>query len=782
MTELNLPSGLERRLEDPNLITGRAHYVDDLRPAPGRPSVLHMSVVRSPYAHAIIQHINLDAAKAMSGVVAAFTGAELVSDLPTLDVMPVPNLHKPERRPMAIDRVRYVGDPVAIILAEDRYTARDALDLVEVDYEPLPAVTDPEAALAPEAALLYPDLGSNIAFSNQLEGGDIESTFAQASRILHLRLLNQRLAPLSLEPRACLFDFDPASGILDAWLSSQAVYRARQTLATFLKLPVERIHAHNAEVGGAFGAKNALLGEEIIAALLAVRLRRPVKWIEGRSENLSAQTQGRGMLSYVEVAIQEDGRLLGLKVRTTADLGAFLASATAMVPNRMPSFLSGPYQVQAVKSEMIGVFTNKAPTAPYRGAGRPEAAYILERVMDHIAHTLNLDPAEVRRRNFIPPTSFPYTTVTGVCYDSGNYAAVLDKALSLVNYADWRAKQRERREQQHPRPIGVGISSFIELTGDNVTPPGPRESATVRIRRDGTLLVESGVSHSGQGHFTAFAQIAAQVFQLRASKVEVRMNDTSLPAFSIGTFGSRTLQIAGSAVQLAAEAVREKALQAASHLLEVSPADLILQNGEVMVQGTPSRRIALGELARLVEEQPDLIDQESSNPVALKGLTAHHEFASQGPAYASGTHIAVVEVDTETGDTHILRYVAIDDCGRVLNHYLAESQIHGSIAQGIGQALFEQVLYDQEGQLLTGTLMDYALPTASELPGFLTAIIETPSPLNPLGAKGVGEAGCIGAPPAIVNAVLDALAPYGIDALDMPLTPEKIWQALHSTP
>ncbi len=453
-----------------------------------------------------------------------------------------------------------------------------------------------------------------------------------------------------------------------------------------------------------------------------------------------------------------------------------------MVPNRMPSFLSGPYQVQAVKSEMIGVFTNKAPTAPYRGAGRPEAAYILERVMDHIAHTLNLDPAEVRRRNFIPPTSFPYTTVTGVCYDSGNYAAVLDKALSLVNYADWRAKQRERREQQHPRPIGVGISSFIELTGDNVTPPGPRESATVRIRRDGTLLVESGVSHSGQGHFTAFAQIAAQVFQLRASKVEVRMNDTSLPAFSIGTFGSRTLQIAGSAVQLAAEAVREKALQAASHLLEVSPADLILQNGEVMVQGTPSRRIALGELARLVEEQPDLIDQESSNPVALKGLTAHHEFASQGPAYASGTHIAVVEVDTETGDTHILRYVAIDDCGRVLNHYLAESQIHGSIAQGIGQALFEQVLYDQEGQLLTGTLMDYALPTASELPGFLTAIIETPSPLNPLGAKGVGEAGCIGAPPAIVNAVLDALAPYGIDALDMPLTPEKIWQALHSTP
>ncbi len=778
MSELSLPPGLERRKEDYGLITGQAHFVDDLRPPEGRPPALYMAVVRSPYAHAEIEQIQLDAALALPGVIAALEGAELVSSMRTLDFIPLPGLQKTERRPLAVGRVRYVGDPVAVVLAESLYAAVDARDHVEIDYAPLPAVTDLEAALAPAALLLYEQFGSNVAFTTQSGGGDISTAFEHADRIIRLRVVNQRLAPSSIEPRVCMFDYDLASGELTAWMSSQAIYRARDTLAAFLNLDPGHIRVHNAEVGGAFGAKNALLGEEIIAAALAIRYGRPVKWIESRSENLQAQTQGRGEVNYIEAAVKNDGRLLGLKVRSIADLGAFLFGVSAMIAQRMPSFLSGPYQIQAVDSQVAGVFTNKVPTAPYRGAGRPEAAYILERTMDRIAHELNLDPAEVRCRNFIPKEAFPYTTVTGVKYDSGNYAAALDRALELADYTGFRAKQRELRETESLTWLGIGLSSFIELTGDSFTLPGaPRESATVRIRRDGSILVQSGVAHNGQGHFTAFAQIAASILDLPGTQVEVRMNDTDLPGFSIGTFGSRVMQVAGSAVLLAAESVREKALQVAARVLEVAPVDLVMEKGQVIVRGVPTRSIELGELARLVEEQPELIEREPSNPAngaPIEGLAAWRDFAPPGPAYASGTHVAVVEVDSETGEVHILKYVAVDDCGRVLNHYLAEAQIHGALAQGIGQALYEEVIYDPDGQLLTGTLLDYPLPIAKQMPDFVTDLVETPSPLNPLGVKGVGEAGCIGAPPAIVNAVLDALAPLGIKSIDMPLKPEKV--------
>ena len=778
-------AGLERRTEDYPLITGSGHYVDDLRPAEGRPPALYMVVARSPYAHAEIKNIQLDAVRAAPGVVAAFEGAELVKDMPALETIPVPGLIKPERRPLAVGKVRYVGDPVAVVLAETLYAAMDARDLVEVDYEPLPAVADPEMALEPGSPLLYEEIGTNVAFTSPLSAGDIPGAFEQVDHVVRLRVVNQRLAPSSIEPRACMFDFEMGRGELSAWMSSQAIYRARDTLAAFLHLDRSRIRVHNADVGGAFGAKNALLGEEIVAAALAVRLGRPVKWIEGRSENLQAQTHGRGQVNYIEAAVKNDGQVLGLKVRTIADLGAFLAGATAMVPNRTTSFLSGPYQIQAIESQVVGVLTNKVPTAPYRGAGRPEATYILERTMDHIAHELKLDPAELRRRNFISPDVFPYTTVTGVRYDSGNYSAALERALELADYTSFREEQRKERESGKPRLTGIGLSSFIELSGDNATPSGmPREAATVRIRRDGTILVQSGVAHNGQGHFTALAQIAATVFGLPGSKVEVQMNDTALPGFSIGTFGSRVIQVGGSAVLLAAGTARDKALQLAARMLEVAPADLVMEDGRMMVRGVPARLVTLGELARLAEEQPDLIEHDPPNPATLapiEGLAAWRDFSPQGATYASGTHIAVVEVETETGEVHILKYVAVDDCGRVLNHYLAESQIHGSLAQGLGQALYEEVLYDQDGQLLTGTLMDYALPIATQVPEFITDLVETPSPFNPLGAKGVGEAGCIGAPPAVVNAVLDALAPLGVREIDMPLKPEKIWELLHNS-
>jgi len=745
-----------------------------------------MVVVRSPYAHAIIKNIRVDAALALPGVIAAFAGAELVSAMPTMEAIPVPGMKKPERRPLAVDRVRYVGDPVAVVLADNSYTALDARDLVDVDYEPLPAVADPEEAVTAQAPLLYEEFGSHVAFFSQSGGGDIQATFESADHVLGLRVVNQRLAPGSIEPRACMFDFDPATGQFSAWVSSQSIYRTRDALARFLGIERDHIRVFNAEVGGGYGAKTAFVGEEIIAAALAVKYGRPVKWIESRGENLQAQTQGRGQINYIEAAYQNDGRLLGLKVRTIADLGAFFAFSTALVPVGTPSMLNGPYQLKAVESHVVAAFTNKVPTAAYRGAGRPEAAYILERTIDRIAHELGLDPAEVRRRNFLSPDVFPYQTVTGVQYDSGNYQVALDKALELANYTGWRTKQREQRATNSEKLLGIGISTFTEVSGGSMGParPGiPQEAATVRIRRDGTILVQSGVATNGQGHFTAFAQIAATTFNMHGSQIEVQMNDTNLPAFGIGTFGSRTTQVSGTAVLLAAEAIREKALQLAGQLLEAAPKDLIMEHGKVMVRGVPARAVELAQLAQMVEEQPDLIEHEPpnlANGAPIEGLAAWRDFNPSGATFSSGAHLAVVEVDSVTGEVRILHYVAVDDCGRVLNHYLAEAQVHGGLAQGIGQALYEEAVYDRDGQLLTATLLDYALPIAEEVPGFVTATVETPSPINPLGAKGVGEAGCIGAPPAIVNAVLDALAPLGIKTVDMPLTPEKIWAVIQS--
>lgn len=778
-------TGLERRREDYTAITGHSHYVDDQRPLPGRLPALHMVVVRSPYAHAKITHIDLSAARSLPGVIAAFEGAELVSGMPTLETIPVPGQNKPQRRPLAIGRVRYVGDPVAVIVAENLAIAEDARDLVDVDYEALPAVVDMEAALAPDAPLLYDELDSNRAFSQHAVSGDIQAAFSHADRVIRLRLVNQRLAPSSLEPRACLFDFDPANGELLAWVSSQAVFRARETLAIFLNLPHNRIHVYNADVGGAFGAKSNFLGEEIIAALLTIKLGRAVKWIEQRSENLQAQSQGRGQINYVEAAFQNDGKLLGLRVRSLADMGAFLTYATAMIPARTPSMLCGPYQVHAIDSEMVGVFTNKVTTAPYRGAGRPEAAYILERTMDRIAQELGLDPAKVRRRNFIEPQTSPYKTITGVAYDSSNYQAAFERTLTLGNYTGWRAKQRQYRQEGNSRLLGIGLASFIELSGDNVAPRigTPREAATVRIRRDGTILLQCGVAHMGQGHFTAFAQIIAHALNTPATQVEVEMNNSDLPGYSIGTYGSRITQVAGSAILLATEAVKAKALQLAAEVLEATPADLVLENGQIAVRGTPTRSVALGELAGIVEEQPERIEREAPNPangIPIEGLAAWRDFSPSGATYSSGTHLAVVEIDRDTGEIHILHYVAVDDCGRILNHYLVEGQIQGSLAQGISQALYEEIVYDQEGQLLSGSLMDYAMPNAAMLPNFVTDFIETPSPYNPLGAKGAGESGCIGGPPAIVNAVLDSLFPLGITTIDMPLRPEKVWTLLQA--
>jgi carbon-monoxide dehydrogenase large subunit len=779
MVNTHLPPGFERRREDYDLITGVPGYVDDIAPQ-NRPAPLVMLAVRSPYANARIKAIHLEAARVLPGVIAALSAEELVGRMKTMDTMSVPGLKKPDRWPLAIGQARYVGDPVAVVVAENRYIAQDARDLVQVEYEPLLAITDPEEALRKETPLVYPEFGTNQAFNHTSTGGDIQAAFGEADRIIRLRVVNQRVAASSIEPRACMFDYDGDTGEMTGWLSSQSIFRQRDVIAGFLGLDRTRIKIRNALVGGAFGAKNAFVGEEIAAAALAYKFQRPVKWLESRTENLQAQTHARGQINYIEAAVKEDGTMTGLRVRSVVDLGSWLASSTVLVPTGSLRMLNGPYHLKALDSRIIGVFTNKVPTAAYRGAGRPEAAYILERTIERVALELGLDPAEVRLRNFIPPEAFPYKALTGIQYDSGNYGAALEKGLEIANYKEWRARQQVMRQQQGTKLLGIGISAYLEISGGGGTPvPGqPQEAATVRVRRDGTVLVQSGVSHNGQGHYSAFAQIAARTFNLPGSKIEVQMNDTTLPVFGIGTFGSRTTPVAASVVLLAAEAARDKVLQVAARQLEASVDDLVIEEGRVVVRGVPTSGIELGEIARLVEENPALIEQDGPNPsnqAPVEGLAAWRDFLPSGATFPSGAHLALVEVDTDTGNVEILNYIAVDDCGRVLNHSLAEAQVHGGLAQGISQALYEEIVYDTSGQLITGTLMDYALPTAERVPTFVTDVVETPSPMNPLGAKGVAEGGCTGGPPAIVNAVLDALSPLGIKSIDMPLRPEKIW-------
>jgi carbon-monoxide dehydrogenase large subunit len=773
-----------RRREDRGLITGRTKFVDDIRLADERAGTLHMLVVRSPYGHARIERIDTQAARQAPGVVAVLTGRDLVGRLKPLEGMRLPGMKVAPRLPLAVDKVRYVGDPVAVVLAESRYLGEDARDLVDIEYTPLPAVTDVEEAASAQAPLLYEEFGTNVAVALRTPYGEVADVFARAQHVLRLRLVNQRVAPSSMEPRACYFSYDAQRGELSAWVSSQAVFRVKDILSRFLGLPPERVHVRNAAVGGAFGAKNALLGEELLAAWLSLTFGRPVKWIEERSENLQAQAQGRGQLHYVEAAFQDDGRLLGLKIRTLADIGAFIVGVSAMMPTRTPTLACGPYRVEAIESDVTCLYTNKPPSTPYRGAGRPEATYILERVMDGIARELDLDPAEVRRRNFIPPDAFPYQTVTGMPYDSGDYPALLARLLELGEYERWRARQREQRTRGGTRLLGLGLSTFNEVSGDGrlMSADAQREAAVVRVRPDGTVLVQSGIAHNGQGHFTLLAQIAAGLFDLPLERVEVEMNNADLPVYSIGTFGSRVTQVGGSVVLLAARALRERTMQVAARILEAAPADLELIDGQVRVRGVPGRAIALGELARRVEENPALLaglEDEPTSVHGIEGLAAWRDFAPEGPSFSAGAHLAVVEVDRETGDIEVLRYVAVDDCGRVLNRELAEMQLHGALAQGFGQALFEETLYGQEGQALSGSLLDYALPLAKELPAFISDFIETPSPVNPLGAKGIGESGTIGAPPALVNAVLDALAPLGITSIDMPMTREKVWRLLN---
>jgi carbon-monoxide dehydrogenase large subunit len=759
------------RVEDARLVRGLGRYVDDLT----LPGMLYLGFVRSPHAHARIRGIETARARTAPGVVAVVTADDLGGAIgPVPCAAQIPDMRPAPRPVLAADRVRFVGEAVAAVVASDRYALRDALELVEVDYEPLPAVVELEKALRRGAPRVHEQHPDNIAYRWQLEGGDLKDAFRRAERVVRHRMTNQRLIPMAMEPRAVLADYQPGEDRLTVWSSTQIPHLLRTQLAAMLRLPETRLRVVAPEVGGGFGSKLNVYPEEALAAYLARQLCRPVKWTETRRENFLATIHGRDQICEMEFAIGRDGTVLGLRARLWADLGAYYQLLTPLIPTLTGLMIAGCYRIPAVRVDLTGVFTNKMSTDAYRGAGRPEATYFIERAMDYVAAELGEDPAEFRRRHFPRPEEFPYATATGLVYDTGNYAAPFELALKKVGYARLRQQQRQARRQG--RLLGIGLSSYVEICAlgpSSAMPAGGWESATVRIEPSGKVRVLTGSSPHGQGEETSFAQIVADQFGLPLEDVSVVHGDTDQIPYGIGTFGSRTLAVGGTAIYRCCERLREKLARIAAQMVgEEDPRRMVFRDGKIY--SARDRRRAVSFTAAVAEAYV-----ARKLPAGLEpGLEATHFYEPSNFTFPFGTHVAVVEVDAETGRVELLRYVAVDDCGRVINPLLVDGQVVGGIVQSLGQVFLEEAVYDEQGQLLTGELTDYALPRAADVPRIETYRTETPTPVNPLGAKGVGEAGTIGATPALVNAVVDALAPLGVRHLDMPLKPERVWRAL----
>ncbi len=769
-----------RRREDPALITGQAKYTDDLK----LPNMAYAAILRSPHAHARITRIDTSKAKALDGVVAVFT-AEDVEQSGVPGQIPVgwllPNMKMPPRSLLAKDRVRYVGEAVAVVVAEDRYTAHDALELIEVDYEPLPAVADPAKAAQEGAPLVHENEPDNIAFDWEI--GDKEATdqaFAQAAHTVSLELVNNRLIPNAVEPRAALADYDPINGKLTLWMTTQNphIHRLLMSLAS-LGLPEHKIRVIAPEVGGGFGSKIHHYPDEAIVSWCAMQLGRPVKWQATRAETYMTDAHGRDHVTHAELAVDENGKIIGLRVHTYANMGAYYSTFAPAVPTYLyGTLLSGQYEIPNIYCRVQGVFTHTTPVDAYRGAGRPEATFVVERLVDTMARKLGMDPAEFRRRNFIPPDKFPYDTPVALQYDSGNYEGALNKALEVAGYEQLRKEQEEARKQG--RYIGIGLSSYIEACG--IAPSavvgalgaqaGLWESAIVRVHPTGKVTVYSGSSAHGQGHKTTFAQLVSDMLGVPYDDIEIIQGDTDEVQYGWGTYGSRSAAVGGSAIAVSAQKVIEKGRKIAAHLLEAAEDDVAFEAGKYYVKGAPDKSLTIQEVALQAYLAHNL------PPGIEPALEAASFYDPANFTFPFGTHIAVVEVDPDSGEVKLLRYVAVDDCGKVINPLIVEGQIHGGIAQGVGQALYEGAVYDENGNLVTGTLMDYAVPKARFLPSFELDRTVTPCPHNPLGVKGVGEAGTIAASAAVVNAVVDALAPLGVEHLDMPVTPEKVWRAI----
>jgi carbon-monoxide dehydrogenase large subunit len=769
MTQRYVGQAMKRK-EDPRLISGTSTYVDDVV----LPGMAHMAVARSIHAHARIRRVDISRAQKIKGVVAIVTGEEVAAHCgPIPCAASIPDMKKAERQLLAVGKVRYVGEPVAAVVAEDRYIARDAADLIEIDYEPLPAVVDPEKAMDPRSPRLYEEFSDNIGYTFGFETGNTDEAFKNADVIVKERFVNQRLAPVAMEPRGVVATYQMPDNELVVWNSTQQPHGLRTLLSTLLRVPENRIRVIAPEVGGGFGSKIDLYAEDGLAAYLAKKTGRPVKWIEGRRENIAATIHGRDQIDIVELALKHDGTILGMRVNAIADLGAFYSLFTPMIPTLTGLLAPGCYKIPAFKFDQKGVLTNKMATDAYRGAGRPEATYLIERIVDVAAQKLKLDPAEIRRRNFPKPSEFPYKTSGGVIYDSANYEAALDRALAKADYQGLRKKQAELRRQG--KYMGIGLSSYVEICAmgpSTALPGGGWEAGTVRIERTGKVTVLTGASPHGQGQETAFAQIIADEFGIDPNDVVTLHGDTARVAAGIGTFGSRGTAVGGTAVYLAAQDLKEKMRKISAHLLASTPDKIEFVDGKLMTRGDSGGAMSFNEVVSIAYNAVKL------PPGMEPGLEATRFFEPSNFTFPFGTHVCVVEIDEETGEPRITKYVAVDDCGNVINPLLVEGQVHGGLVQGIGQALHEEVVYDENGQLLTGSLMDYAVPRAHDFPEFELDRTVTPSPVNPLGIKGVGEAGTIGSTPAVVNAIVDALSPLGVTHIDMPVRPEKIWRIL----
>ncbi|WP_283138611.1 xanthine dehydrogenase family protein molybdopterin-binding subunit [Rhizohabitans arisaemae] len=766
-----------RRREDARLVTGRTRWTDNIQ----LPGMLHVAFLRSPMAHARILRVDVSAARELPGVVAAFTGADLGPEQGSLPcAWPVSeDVVIPAHPPVAVEEVRYVGEAVACVVATDRYRAADALEAIEVDYEPLDPVLDMEAALAPGSPGVRAGQ-SNKAFTWVFSQGEVDAAFAGAPVLIERTYVQQRLIPSAMEPRAVVCDRLGEDYTLHS--ATQIPHILRVMLALTTGIPEHRLRVIAPDVGGGFGSKLQVTAEEVVCLLLAKRLNRPVKWTESRSEGNLTVHHGRDQLQRISLAAESDGRIRGLKVDLLADMGAYLMLVTPGVPLLGAFMFPGIYKMAAYDFRCTGVFTTKMPTDAYRGAGRPEATFAIERVMDELAHELGIDPLEVRRRNWIEREEFPYTSVAGLVYDSGDYGAATDRATELLGYAALRAEQAERRARRDPVQLGIGISTYTEMCG--LAPSrvlgslaygaGGWEHASVRMLPTGKVEVVTGSSPHGQGHETAWSQIVADTLGVPFEDVTVLHGDTAISPRGLDTYGSRSLTVGGIALLQACGRVREKAKSVAAHLLEADPGDVDFENGLFRVRGTDAVR-SIQEIALAVFTAHNLPDGFEPR------LDADATFDPENFSFPHGTHLCAVEVDTETGMSRIRSYVAVDDVGNVVNPLIVEGQVHGGIAQGIGQALFEEARYDEEGNLLTSTLADYLIPSAADLPDFVTERTQTPATSNPLGVKGVGEAGTIASTPAVVNAIVDALRPYGVHDVRMPCTPERVWRALEES-
>jgi carbon-monoxide dehydrogenase large subunit len=764
------------RREDPKLVTGHGSYVDDMQLT----GMVHMAVVRSAQAHAKIVSIDLTAASHAPGVVAAYTARDfkkvISGGLPVTESLIADKKQTPNQFPIAEGEAVYFGEPVAVVLAEERYQAADAADLVQVQYESLPVLVDFEKALEKGSPTAHSGTPDNVAWDVNFNGGDLDAAFAEADVKVKERIIQQRVFPISIEPRCVIANHVPFANQLTVWTSSQVPHFVRLFLCMGLGMPESQIRVVSPDVGGGFGSKIRPYPEEYLAAAASKLAGRPVKWIEGRTENLQATSHGRGHIFDIEVGAKRDGTLLGLKITMLSDIGAYVGVFGALQSSLAMLLSPGCYKWKAVHGRTIGVLTNKMSTDPYRGAGRPEAAHLVERAVDLVAHELKMDPAEVRSKNFAK--DFPFTSILGMVYDSGDYQKALDKAKELVGYKELRQRQAELRRQG--RYLGIGLSTYVEICGvgpsaatAHVTGSLPLvESSVVRVHPTGSVTIAVGTHSHGQGHDTTFAQIAADALGLPYDSIEIRHGDTADTPFGYGTYGSRSLPVGGVSINRSCQKVVEKAKKIAAHMLEAADEDVVFDQGQFYVKGSPDKRKAMAEVA--------FAAYSAGLPEGMEvGLEAVTYFDPPNFTWPFGAHICVVEVDPETGAVDIQKYVAVDDCGNIINPMIVEGQIHGGVAQGIGQALFEEVIHDPEtGALKTGTLLDYSIPGIGEIPGLQLDRTITPSPTNELGVKGVGEAGTIAASAAVINAICDALSPLGIKHVDMPASPDRLWKLM----